>query len=98
MLAIMARGRDIRTASELVTTDIGRVLQEKFTEHGAFQCGFCAPGIFAAAVGWLGSRDNRSVSRMDAVSALSGNLCRCTGYGQIVDALIDAAEFFGAIR
>jgi aerobic carbon-monoxide dehydrogenase small subunit len=98
MLAIVALGRDVRTASELVTTDIGRVLQDKFTEHGAFQCGFCAPGIVAAAVGWLRSRDNRSVSRMDAANALSGNLCRCTGYEQIIDALVDAAEFLGGIR
>ncbi len=95
MLATMALGRDVRTASELVTTDVGRVLQGKFAEHGAFQCGFCAPGMVAAAVGWLLSRDGGNVSRTDAASALSGNLCRCTGYGQIVDALIETAELLG---
>jgi carbon-monoxide dehydrogenase small subunit len=92
MLVIAAVGRRVWTAEGLTRIRIGRVLQRKLTEHGAIQCGFCAPGMIAAGVAWLRGRDAHAGSRSDAAAALSGNLCRCSGYSQILDALVDAAE------
>lgn len=97
MLAARAIGRSIWTATGLAKAGTGRILRDKFAEHGAFQCGFCAPGVMAAGVAWLNSIEFHCASRHEASMALSGNLCRCTGYVQMIDALVDAAEFLGGV-
>lgn len=67
-----------------------RPLQEAFRRHHGLQCGFCTPGMLATAFEFL--RDNPTPTREEARLALSGVLCRCTGYRQIIDAVLDAAE------
>lgn len=94
--AAEARGWNITTLEGLtregdpaVPLDRLSVLQRTFLEHGAVQCGFCTSGMLAAAQGLL-ERDPRP-SRSDIRAAISGNLCRCTGYAKIVDAVEAAA-------
>jgi aerobic carbon-monoxide dehydrogenase small subunit len=65
-------------------------LQEAFLEGFATQCGFCTPGMIMAAQGLLA--ENRDPSREDVVRAISGNVCRCTGYEAIIEAILDAAD------
>ena len=69
----------------LERTDLGRRLQASFLTHGAAQCGFCMPGMLLAAYALLSS--NPRPSRDEIREAVSGNLCRCTGYTLIVDAV-----------
>jgi carbon-monoxide dehydrogenase small subunit len=64
-------------------------VQEAFVEHFAAQCGYCTPGFIMSAVALL--QDTPQPTREQALEGLSGNLCRCTGYYQIVDAVMDAA-------
>ncbi len=64
-------------------------VQHEFIEHGAVQCGFCIPGILMAAARLI--EDVTTPTRDDVARALSGNLCRCTGYYKIIDAVIDAS-------
>lgn len=66
------------------------VLQDAFCETHGMQCGFCTPGMILAAHALL--RDNPAPTRADIVEAISGNICRCTGYAQIIDAIALAAE------
>jgi carbon-monoxide dehydrogenase small subunit len=87
-----ASGRQVFTSSGLVDTGIGRVLRGKFAEHRAVQCGFCAPGMTVAGVAWLSGRDaSVAPHRAEVAAALDGNICRCSGYAQLIDALVDAA-------
>ncbi|MFH0823945.1 MAG: (2Fe-2S)-binding protein [Pseudomonadota bacterium] len=89
MCAPQLEGREVVTVEGLSEGDSYHALQEAFMSHGAVQCGFCTPGILLSAKALLD--DNPEPSRADVVEALSGNLCRCTGYQQIVDAVLDAA-------
>ena len=66
-------------------------LQDCMDRSVAAQCGFCTPGILMAAEAFLG-RVGRKVSRDEVAEAMAGNLCRCTGYTKIVDAIVDASE------
>lgn len=66
------------------------IIQEKFIEHSALQCGFCTPGLVMSAKAFLDVNDKPT--REEIKTAISGNLCRCTGYSQIVDAIEDAAK------
>lgn len=89
MLAPQLEGCDITTI-EGVAPDGGlHPVQEAFIEAGAIQCGFCTPGMVMAAVDLL--RQNPSPDRDEIRTAMSGNLCRCTGYQKIVDAVEAAA-------
>jgi carbon-monoxide dehydrogenase small subunit len=90
MLAAQLDGRDVQTVEGLASEDSLHPLQEAFIEHGAVQCGFCMPGILMSAKALLDQ--NSSPRREDIVQALSGNLCRCTGYIQIVEAVEQAAK------
>jgi aerobic carbon-monoxide dehydrogenase small subunit len=90
MLAAQLDGRKIETVEELVTGGKLHRLQEKFLSHGAVQCGFCTPGMLMSTKSLL--ERNPSPEKKDVVEALSGNLCRCTGYVQIVEAVEDAAK------
>ena len=89
MFAIQAQGKEIRTVAGLARGDELHPLQRAFIEHHALQCGYCTPGFLMLAVSLL-ERDPR-ISDEDLREALSANLCRCTGYQNIVKAVRAAA-------
>jgi carbon-monoxide dehydrogenase small subunit len=89
-LALQADGREVTTVEGLADGDELAPLQRAFLEHGGVQCGFCTPGMLISATALL--RANPDPSEDDVRIALSGNLCRCTGYGGIVGAVRDVAE------
>ncbi len=80
-----AEGREIRTVEGIAGRDGAHPLQEAFDLTGAAQCGFCTPGILCSAVALLES--NPEAERDEIARALSGNLCRCTGYTKIFEAV-----------
>lgn len=82
-------GADVLTVEGLASGGELTDLQEAFLDHDAVHCGFCTPGLLMAAEGLL--RRNPSPSEMEIREAISGNLCRCSGYVQIVEAVQDAA-------
>jgi aerobic-type carbon monoxide dehydrogenase small subunit (CoxS/CutS family) len=90
LLAVQADGAEVVTVEGLAADGKLTPLQEAFHEHGALQCGFCTPGILVAAQDLL-SRDGRA-SREQIVDMLCGQLCRCTGYTPIVDAIVEVAK------
>lgn len=90
VLAIEAQGKDILTIEGLAVNGKLHPLQEAFIKHYAFQCGFCTPGMILAAKALLD--ENPEPTEEDVRKAISGNLCRCTGYVKIVDAVLAAAE------
>ena len=107
VLALQVEGAMIRTVEDLVPADGGAVaawpgsedrhgaaqlcaLQESFKRHGAVQCGFCTPGMLIVATDFL--EDHPEPNEDEAREAIRGNLCRCTGYQKIVDAIVDAGK------
>ena len=90
MLAVQADGHALMTVEGLAG-DAERLhpIQQAMHDHHGLQCGYCTPGILMTMVAFL--RDNPSPSEDDVREALSGNLCRCTGYQNIVDAMLEAA-------
>jgi len=84
-LALQADGREITTVEGLADGEELAPLQRALLEHGGVQCGFCTPGMLISATALL--RSNRDPSEEDVRIALSGNLCRCTGYTGIVKAV-----------
>ena len=90
MFAPQLNGREIQTVEGLKNEKSLHPLQEAFLSDGAVQCGFCTPGMLMSAKALL--ERNPRPTREDIVEALSGNLCRCTGYVQIVEAVESAAE------
>jgi len=88
-LAMQADGRKIITARGLAKDGKLHPLQEKFIEYGAVQCGYCTPGMLLAAKALLD--ENPHPSEEEVRMAISGNICRCTGYQQIVEAIMAAA-------
>jgi len=88
-LALQADGRDVTTVEGLAEGDELSPLQRALLEHGGVQCGFCTPGMLVSATALL--RNNPDPSEEDVRIALSGNLCRCTGYDGIVRAVLSAA-------
>jgi carbon-monoxide dehydrogenase small subunit len=89
-----AIGRDIFTVEGLAAAGRLHPLQEAFERLGAAQCGFCTPGILMSAHALLQS--NAAPTRLEVKEALSGNLCRCTGYTKILDAVQAAAADIAA--
>jgi len=89
VLAAAAEGREVRTVEALTDGDALHPVQRAFVEAGAVQCGFCTPGFVVAAAALL--RDNPEPSEAEIREALSGNICRCTGYGKILEAVQRAA-------
>lgn len=85
MLAPQLDSREVTTVEGLAQGQALHPLQEEFLAHGAVQCGFCTPGVILAAKALLDK--NPHPNRSEIVEALSGNLCRCTGYQQIVEAV-----------
>jgi aerobic-type carbon monoxide dehydrogenase small subunit (CoxS/CutS family) len=89
-LALQAEDRDVTTVEGLAAGDELVPLQRALLEHGGVQCGFCTPGMLISATALL--RANPDPSEEDVRIALSGNLCRCTGYEGIVRAVRSAAR------
>ena len=87
--ALRTEGRSVETLEALSDDAAMHPLQRAFAEGFAVQCGFCAPGMIMAAK-WLLDR-NPDPSRDDVIDAISGNICRCTGYQSIVNAILAAA-------
>ena len=94
MLAFEAQGKDILTIEGLSEGGQLHPIQEAFVTHGAVQCGFCSPGMIMAAKAFLDQ--NPDPSEAEIKKAISGHLCRCTGYVQIIEAIRAAAEKMGA--
>jgi len=95
-LAAAAEGRNVRTVEGLWIEHAGcHPLQDAFDRHDAAQCGFCTPGILMSADALL-RKLSRPVTRQEAAQALAGNLCRCTGYTKILDAVCDASQVMNA--
>ncbi len=90
VLTVQAQGHDVVTVEGLATEDGLHPVQEAFVEAGAVQCGFCTPGLVVAAAELL--RQNARPTDDEIREALSGNLCRCTGYAKIFDAVRLAGE------
>lgn len=89
VLAVEADGRDVTTIEGLADGGALHPLQRAFLAHSAVQCGFCTPGMIVTAFALL--KENPNPTEADVRRALSGCLCRCTGYRQIIDAVLDAA-------
>jgi len=89
MLGVEAQGKNIVTVEGLAINGVLHVLQNKFLEHAALQCGICTPGFLISAKSLLDR--NPKPTEHEVRYALAGNLCRCTGYDKIVKAVLDAA-------
>ena len=85
IFSVQAQGKSIRTVEGLADGDKLHPLQQAFTEHHALQCGYCTPGFLMLAAGVLEKEPN--ISDEDLLDALSSNLCRCTGYANIITAV-----------
>ena len=90
VLAIRAQGKDILTIEGLGKEGCLHPIQSAFVEYGALQCGFCTPGMIMSAKGLLD--ENPKPTEQEVRRGISGNLCRCTGYAKIVEAILAAAE------
>lgn len=90
MLAAQLHGREVKTVEGLADDSGLHPLQQAFADHHAVQCGFCTPGLLMSGLAILG--ENQHPSRAAIVDGISGNLCRCTGYQQIVDSIEDAGR------
>ena len=92
-LAVDGEGRAVRTVEGLAPEGRLSALQQAFIESAAFQCGFCTPGMLMAATALL--EEDPDPSREAVIEGLEGNLCRCTGYEPIVEAVLAAAAAAG---
>jgi aerobic carbon-monoxide dehydrogenase small subunit len=90
MLAVQADGARIETVEGLAQDGELTALQQAFSDHHALQCGYCTPGMLMSATALL--RVNRNPSELQIRQAIQGNICRCTGYVNIVEAIKAAAE------
>jgi len=91
MLAVQADGEKVVTVEGLSGDELSP-LQASFRRHHALQCGFCTPGLITTAHALLSSEPDADAERIREV--LSGNLCRCTGYVPIIEAVLDAGSFY----
>jgi aerobic-type carbon monoxide dehydrogenase small subunit (CoxS/CutS family) len=94
MLAVQADGAEIETVEGLGSTDALSPLQKAFSAHHGLQCGFCTPGMLMSLEAFL--RDNPQPTAAEIREAISGNICRCTGYQGIVEAALAAAAERGS--
>ena len=90
LLAVQADGSAVETVEGLADGDELSKLQQSFKDHHALQCGYCTPGMLMSATALL--RDNPSPSEDEIKKALQGNICRCTGYWNIIEAVQAAAQ------
>ncbi len=89
-LAVTARDREITTIEGLAEGRVLDPLQKAFVDHGALQCGYCTPGMILSSKALL--NENPDPTEMDVKKALAGNLCRCTGYNKIIEAVRSVAK------
>jgi carbon-monoxide dehydrogenase small subunit len=89
LLAVQADGREVTTIEAMASNGDLHPLQEAFHRNHGLQCGFCTPGMIMAAASFL--KENPKPTEEDVREALEGNLCRCTGYQNIVTSILDAA-------
>jgi len=89
MPALKAQGREVLTVEGLAPLGELHPLQKAFVEHGAVQCGYCTPGMLMSAKALLDHNPNPTEDEVRL--AISGNLCRCTGYAKIVEAILDTS-------
>ena len=90
VLGVEVEGAEVGTIEGVSSHDGLHVIQEKFLEHAALQCGICTPGLIVSTKALL--EENPSPSEEEARYYLAGNLCRCTGYDKIIRAVMDSAE------
>ena len=90
VIAAQADGSDIVTIEGISNGDVLNPLQKNFLSHGAVQCGFCTPGMVLSASALLDQKPNPTEEEIK--DAIAGNLCRCTGYKQIIDAVKETAK------
>jgi carbon-monoxide dehydrogenase small subunit len=90
VLGVEANGKTIQTIEGMANGEHLHVLQQKFLEHAALQCGICTPGFLVAARSLL--ERNPDPTEEEVRFWLAGNLCRCTGYNKIIEAVLDAAR------
>ena len=90
VLAIDAQGKEIVTIEGLAKDEKLHPIQEAFLKHGAIQCGFCTPGMVMSVKAYLD--EHPMPTSTEVRKAISGNLCRCTGYQQIVDSIMAASK------
>ena len=90
MLAAQANGAEVTTIEGLAVKGEFNELQQAMRDHHGFQCGFCTPGFMMTATELL--RENPQPSEAEVREAISGNICRCTGYQSIVNGILQAAE------
>ena len=91
-----AEGSEVTTVEGLASPEAAHPVQDEFDLNGAAQCGFCTPGILCSAVALL--EDNNTPSRDEIMDALAGNLCRCTGYTKIYEAIEKAGARLAAME
>jgi carbon-monoxide dehydrogenase small subunit len=94
LFAVQMNGREIRTVEGLADGDALNPLQEAFREHHGLQCGFCTPGFLMTLTCFLSECPDPTEAQVR--EAISGNLCRCTGYKNIVAAALAAAQVIAA--
>ena len=94
VLAVEAEGKEVLTVEGIAPAEGLHVLQQKFLEHAALQCGICTPGFIVAAKALLD--ENPDPSEAEVRRWMAGNLCRCTGYDKIVRAVLAAAQMMRA--
>jgi carbon-monoxide dehydrogenase small subunit len=92
-LALTCQGKEVTTVEGLAPSGKLHPLQEAFHDHYGSQCGFCTPGMILTAKAFLD--ENPNPTREEVQEAVTGNLCRCTGYVKIIDAVMAAAEDMG---
>ena len=90
VLVGQVQGKNVLTIEGLSELEIGRILQKCFVENGAVQCGFCTPGMLMSAYALLNK--NQNPSKEEIKEAMSGNLCRCTGYVPILNSIEKAKD------
>jgi aerobic carbon-monoxide dehydrogenase small subunit len=90
VLAVQAAGGDVQTIEGLAENGVLHPIQQAFVDNGAIQCGFCTPGMILSAKALLDTTP--MPTELEIRTAISGNLCRCTGYQKIVQAIQDAAK------
>ena len=90
LLARQVDGRRVTTIEGLEENPLMKELREAFLRNGAVQCGFCTPGMLLTAYALL--KENRKPTEEEVKTGIEGNICRCTGYVKIIEAILDAAE------